>query len=304
MNVRKIYNIERKIETLNIHFLDMLVWHLLKFYLNKRLPVYYQKSDIVFGKSCREYVKDEVIVSLTTFPARMDTVYITLESLFRQTIRPDRIILWLADEQFPDKQSVEMKLNKYKKMGLEIRYCEDLRAHKKYFYTIKNFPKAMVITADDDIIYPENMIEKLLKTSLTYPGKIICHRAHVMTKSAGKLLPYNNWEYRAKGCKGVNIMYCPTGAAGVLYPPHSLSEHVFDKEVLKELCFWADDIWLKCMSYLKGTEVALTGKNNPEIIDIVGANKKGLAKVNVEQNLNDTQLKAVSDYYNIKWDNN
>ncbi len=99
----------------------------------------------------------------------MDKIYITLESLFRQTIRPDRIILWLADEQYPDKKAVEMRLKKYKKLGLEIQYCDDLRSHKKYFYTMKKYPEAIVITADDDIIFSEDMLEKLLKTYLKYP---------------------------------------------------------------------------------------------------------------------------------------
>lgn len=106
-----------------------------------------------------------------------------------------------------------------------------------------------------------------------------------MTEFDGKLLPYNSWIYRAKGYTGINIMFCPTGCAGVLYPPHSLSEHVFDSDVIRELCLFADDIWLKCMSYLKGTEVVLTEKDNPETIDIAGANKTGLAQLNVGQDL-------------------
>ena len=71
--------------------------------------------------------------------------------------------------------------------------------------------------------------------------------------------------------------------------------------MIRELCLFADDIWLKCMSYLKGTEVVLTEKDNPETIDIAGANKTGLAQLNVGQDLNDKQIKAVSDYYNIEW---
>ena len=44
---------------------------------------------------------EEVIVSLTTFPARISTVWITIETIFRQEVMPDRIVLWLAKEQFP-----------------------------------------------------------------------------------------------------------------------------------------------------------------------------------------------------------
>lgn len=301
MKVKRAYDIEKIVEKLNIHCLDMLAWHLLKFYLNKRLPTYYRRSKIVLGRSCREFVDKEVILSLTSFPARMKKIYITLESLFRQTVRPDRIILWLADEQYPDKQSVELRLKRYKELGLEIRYCEDLRSHKKYFYTMKEYPDSMVIIADDDIIYSEDMVERLLKTSLTYPKSIICHRAHLITQFNGELLPYDSWIYRAKGCYGEDAMLCPTGCGGTLYPPYSLSEHIFDSEVIKKICFYADDIWLKCMGYMKGTKVALTDRDNPEVIDVAGANKNGLAQVNVEQKLNDKQMRAVCNYYGIKW---
>lgn len=301
MNVKKIYAIEKTIGKLKIHNLDMLAWHTLRFYLNKNLPKYYQNTDILQGESSSNLVDKEVIVSLTTFPKRMEKIYITLESLFRQTIRPDHIVLWLADDQYPDKQAVKEMLRKYCMLGLEIKYCDDLRSHKKYYYTMKDNPEAIVITVDDDIIYPEDMIEELLKTYLNYPNKIICNRAHLMKKRDGQLLPYNSWTYRAKGYSGVNIMFCPTGCAGVLYPPHSLSEYVFDKEVLKKICFFADDIWLKCMGYLNGTEVVLTGKDNPEVIDVIGANKMGLAKINVDQGLNDKQMMDVCEYYGIKW---
>ena len=47
--------------------------------------------------------------------------------------------------------------------------------------------------------------------------------------------------------------------------------------------------------------MVLTEKDNPETIDIAGANKTGLAQLNVGQDLNDKQIKAVSDYYNIEW---
>ena len=118
----------------------------------------------------------------------------------------------------------------------------------------------------------------------------------------GAPLPYSKWDMRAKGHKGPDLYLCPTGCAGCLYPPDSLSKHVFDKKILKEKCFYADDIWLKCMAYLKGTKVVLTDVDNPECIDLIGENKAGLAKVNVLNNKNDEQMADVSKYYGITWD--
>ena len=39
---------------------------------------------------------------------------------------------------------------------------EDLRSHKKYYYTIKEYPDDIMITVDDDIFYRSDMIAKLM----------------------------------------------------------------------------------------------------------------------------------------------
>ena len=46
----------------------------------------------------------KIIVSLTSFPERMDDVHYTLYSLLNQEFKPDEIILWLSQEEFPNKE--------------------------------------------------------------------------------------------------------------------------------------------------------------------------------------------------------
>lgn len=301
MIVDRAYNIQRFFVNTHIHAIEMAAWHFLRFYLNKRLPVYYKKHPVMSGKPCSGWTEKEVIISLTTFPDRMDTLPIVLETLFRQTVKPTKIQLWLADEQYPNKQAVDCQLRQYIDMGLEIQYCDDIKSHKKYFYAMLNHPDAIVVTVDDDIIYSETMLEKLLTIHKEHPTSIVAHRAHLMLKEHGVLLPYNNWKHCVKDCLELDLYLCPTGCAGCLYPPHSLSEHVFDKDVLKQICFYADDLWLKAMEYLHGTQVVLTAKDNPEVFTIMGSDENGLAKQNVQHSKNDEQIKAVTSYYNIKW---
>lgn len=300
MKVDSFYKFNSQISKLNTHALDMAAWHLSKQILNRCLPKYFQKHEIVSGTSARAYTPNEVILSLTTFPARIYSVPLVLETLFRQTVKADRIILWLAEEQFPNKDADRI-LHKYVDLGLEIKYCDDLRSHKKYYYSIKENPESIVITCDDDILYSETMLERLLKTAKEYPGMIVCERAHEITFENGIVKKYNDWNYRARGTQGPSLLLCPTGGAGCLYPPNSLSPNIFDKDILKEICLYADDIWLKCMSYLARTPVIITRLNGPEIIDTCGTNQNGLARINVEQKLNDKQFIDVTNYYDIKW---
>ena len=292
MRVENAYKIEKYVSKFHIHALDMLIWYLLRFYLNMRLPKYYKKHEVVEGRSAKEYTNRDVVLSLTTYPKRMDTLPIVLESLLRQTVRPTSIQLWLAEEQYPDKETLLRDMKPYTDRGLEILFCDDLKSHKKYYYSMKNNPDAIVVTVDDDIIYPENMLEELLKTHREYPDCVVAHRAHKMKKENGTVLPYNNWYYRAMGCIGPNLYLCAMGCGGCLY---------LNREVFKEICFFADDIWLKCMEYINKVPVVLTGANNPEVISVIGSNEGGLAQSNVEDNKNDLQFRAVSEYYNIKW---
>ena len=130
-----------------------LVYKINKLLLNLFYP-------ILYGGKEREKGTDEsspIIISLTTYPARVGTVWITITSLLNQTKQPQRVILWLAEEQFQDKK-IPKRLMQLQKRGLEILYCEDLKPHKKYFYTMQEYPECFVVTADDDIFYPENHI--------------------------------------------------------------------------------------------------------------------------------------------------
>lgn len=121
------------------------------------------------GKKLRN---DSIVVSMTTFPARISYVHLAIKSLLNQTVKPWKIILWLAKEQFQDVEIPE-QLRALCAYGLEIRFCEeDLLAHKKYYYAMQDFPEQIIVTYDDDIIYPEDSLEKLLAMHRQYPNTI------------------------------------------------------------------------------------------------------------------------------------
>ena len=52
-------------------------------------------------KACGTDSESRIIVSLTTYPARVQGVWVTIASLLNQTMKPYKVILWLAEEQFP-----------------------------------------------------------------------------------------------------------------------------------------------------------------------------------------------------------
>ena len=101
--------------------------------------------------------EQKIIVSLTSYPQRIDIVYKVIDSLLRQSLKPDVVVLWLARDEFPrQEQSLPRELRRYIKFGLTIRWCENLRSYKKLIPSLKAYPSDTIVTADDDILYPEN----------------------------------------------------------------------------------------------------------------------------------------------------
>jgi hypothetical protein len=305
--LRLLYEIERNLgKNLSGKF-GLRFYQMLSLVANYSIAIYYRmfwccfkRKGIVKNKNKNE---KELIVSLTTFPSRINIVWICIETIMRQTHKPDRIILWLAKEQFDDESKLPAQVLKLKERGLEIKFCNDLKPHKKYYYTMLDNPDATVITFDDDVLYPPYTIERLINASNNYPECIICNRGHIITFNETKIAPYSLWVRTSDIEIEPNLLLCPTGVGGVLYPPKSLDEAVFDKEGIITNCLMADDLWLKVMSIRKGTKVVKTSKFPRNLFVLMSSQKNSLGKKNVGNNQNDKQLSNILSNYTIDIEN-
>ena len=228
-----------------------------------------------------------LIVSLTSFPQRM---HYCLYSLLTQTLKPDMIILWLAEEQFPDKENdIPQEVLNLQKFGLTIKWCKNLYSYKKLIPTLEEFPNDIIITTDDDIFYEKDCIEKLYKSYIETPDTISCHRCHrIKTGKNGEILSYKKWTKKISG-ESVSFKNFFTGAGAVLYPPHSLYKDVKNIELFTKLAPHADDIWFWAMALLNNTQIKVIKNNiktntyiNPERergltgeLTLFASNKKG-----------------------------
>lgn len=244
----------------------------------------------------------QLIVSLTTYGSRINDVYLTIESMLHQTIKPNKIILWL-DYSFKNKK-LPIVLQKQQERGLEIEFCEDIRSYTKLVPTIEKYPNSIIVTIDDDMIYTYDFIENLVNAYEINPNKIYFYRGHKIVFDNNKnIKSYIDWV--RQGAKDSSLLNVPTGVCGVLYPPNCFYEDVTKKEIFMKICPYADDIWFKAMSYLKKIECEKieTGKDaNEKFIYINTAVGTSLSNINNVQGMNDLQIKQVFDFYKIKFD--
>jgi len=248
-----------------------------------------ESNKIVFDK--------ELIVSLTTYEARIDVVDIAIKTLLRQTLRPNRIILWLARDEFQDKE-LPFNVLELKKYNVEIRFCDNLLAHKKYYYALKEFKNAYIITFDDDFFYERDMIKNLLNMKQSYPDCVVSNRAHLIKFHGNSLARYREWSHNTSHKKPSHKVFA-TGGVGTLYENRFFKKSVLEHRVFMKICPYADDVWLKFAAYLNGLKVVTNAKYNKDFITLPESQKQQLIKMNVRAGGNDSQIEDVMSHYKI-----
>ena len=258
--IDKLYGVPRKLK-------DSGKPYKMAFKINKLFAVTLVPFFSLFNKRKGTDENSDVIISLTTYPARIHIVWVTIATLLNQKIKPKRVCLYLAKEQFPNgEEELPKKLTSLKKRGLEILFCDDLKSHKKYYYAIKDNPENIIITADDDMLYPESMTKELLDAHSKYPDTVICEYAHKITLlEDGEIEEYNKWQAYGEDTKPT-MGILPVGCGGVLYPPHVLDERIFDKGNAFRILF-CDDLGEECQDgsfYFRSFDMKRT-ENVPDV---------------------------------------
>lgn len=218
------------------------------FFCNYCLVLYYRASK-KRNTLLKKDVEPKVIVSLTSYPKRINTLWITIESLIRQHQKPDMIILWLAREQFPD-EAIPQTLIEQQKRGLTIRWCDNLMSHKKYYYVFQEYPRANIITADDDMIYPPFFVSRLWRMHLDHPNDVVALTCQTISPSYRT--PPSKWLGVSKGKIVSSYQISLNSGSGALFPPNSLPNNAFNKNAIQRLCPYADDLWLTAMTHMNG----------------------------------------------------
>ena len=202
----------------------------------------------------------------------------------------DEIVLWLSEEDFPNKLA-ELPAELLRLEG-EKGFCikwvkENLKSHKKYFYALQEYRDCIVITVDDDMHYARTMVGTLLESYYRHPNSISARNVHRIFRKGEKIAPYRVWEGRKKEYINVErIDMCAIGVNGILYPPGCATEKWFDFETIYSCAENQDDLWLKYNQIRDGIPVVYTGMGQ-EDIEIEDSQNTYLSQKNVLEGGND-----------------
>lgn len=195
----------------------------------------------------------DVVISLTTHGRRLDTVFYAIESVARGPRRAP-IVLWLDPQDFsapwPD------SLRRLVARGLQVRCGSGgMGPHAKYWdmFCAVAGSDTRVVTIDDDIIYPEWFLDRLLAVGGLREDTVVAYRAHRIELRDGVLLPYMKWT--PANTSHASVLHFATGVSGVDYPPSFIAFVVEQGTQFLQVAPRADDVWLHLCALRSGHSV-------------------------------------------------
>ncbi len=264
------------------------------------LHVYYYLVNFSTRGQIKYSANSVLSISLTSYGKRINKVYLTIESIFAQKgVQIKSITLWLSSQDI-EPNKLPSTLLRLKKRGLKIRFVdENIKSYKKIYYEYierKLDIDALIVTADDDVFYPQDWLKQLFDGFESTEKIVTCFRGHyITTSSVNTFNHYADWSsVFNRSINGLSKLksLLPTGVGGVLYPIASLNGLDDDTNLVLEACPNADDIWLKLLCLKNGYGSKRVSKNNPHFIPVLSFKMKGLELYNVRQGGNDIQFKA------------
>ena len=264
----------------------------------------YKASLIKFCEYFPEFIniidmrQKKILISLTSYKNRFNFLPNVIKSLREQSITSSKIVLVLTEE---DMENYKLKID-----GIDIIVVkEDLRPHKKYYYTMLKYPDYAIVTVDDDVIYCQNMFKSLYDSYIEHPNLVSGRRGHLMMhKKNGELNNYFYWTFEEQKILEANYDMFLTGVGGILYPPDALNINENSLNLIKET-LTGDDITLKYFEVIKGIEVKwvpnkhLQGLNTTTITNLENQPLCEINKIN-----NDLYIKNINiDIKNIILEN-
>lgn len=243
---------------------------------------------------------DSVVVSLTSFPDRIQNTHLAIKSILAQSSKPNKIILWLSRDEFTDIKMLPENLTSLFKYGLQIELVEDnLKPHKKYFYAVTKYPESKIILIDDDEFYPPHLIRNFINFSKKHPNICIANKARLISANENGFKSYKDWR-KITACHPPSNRLLAIGGGGVLYPPGFLGADVFNKNKIIKYALHTDDLWLKFSNHENGKLIVNIGGcyKNKFVPILSSVNTSSLFNMNFESN-NDLVLQHLNNVLDI-----
>lgn len=190
-------------------------------------------------------------ISLTAISLRMNTVCETLRSLLAQSYSDLCIHLHLSREPYlldagvPEIPTDLAALQREAGGRLKIVYCRNIGPYRKLLPYLHSYwgESRLVVTADDDTIYPPDWLECLV-SSYALQRCAIAYRGHRICYNDAGFVTYRSW-MKSTIEENPSKLILPTGKDGILYDTAFFPVGVLNVRDALRLAPTADDLWFR-----------------------------------------------------------
>lgn len=190
-------------------------------------------------------------ISMTSMSSRMATIGQTLRSMLDQSYADLRIHLYLSREPYLLDEGVTelpedvVALQREAGDRLRIEYCPNWGPYRKLLpYLRANWGSSkLVVTADDDTIYPSDWLAGLVEAYHNHRC-VIGYRGHRINVRGGKIAPYRSW-MRSRIEQNPDQLILPTGKDGILYNTAFFPINVLNIADATRIAPTVDDLWFR-----------------------------------------------------------
>lgn len=199
-----------------------------------------------------------VYISFTSTPERLPLILPMIESINNQSFKDFTLFLWLCHTYKRSGKSLSTSdLPDFLKNNplLTVRFCQDYGSNTKLYPLIQEIqdPSALLITADDDTLYPPYWLEGLIQASLKDPSKAYGYRGKILKKRTWRL-PFTSMSWKMSPSYAASRTLMPrskeeeglvdilTGVWGILYRRSFFDTSYFNLEACPA-ALHNDDLW-------------------------------------------------------------
>lgn len=187
-----------------------------------------------------------IIASITSYPARIKNVGKSIYLLlYKQTVPPDEIHVWLAEPEFPNKENDfpdDLKIVSNIKCVFIHWLPKNTYCHKRHeIFKIEKNADACVFFFDEDVQYDKNLIEIVMKKHEEFPNAIINYEHYSLHLYSGRKILYKNATDYSK--PRFDIRWCGQSMIPAnIYPIESLTDK--NADIRDKTCPICDESWL------------------------------------------------------------
>lgn len=241
----------------------------------------------------------DIDVSLTSISPRIARLAPVVAAILAQDPAPARVLIHLSHEAYlldagiaslpPDLAALVDGAR------VQVRWVENTGPYRKILPWLAEHlgSDRLVVTADDDTIYPQGWLARLL-AGRQATGAVTGWTAHPIVLRNGRVAGYGRW-FGVALPEAPALHVLPIGKDGVLYAGRDFPPEVLDIATAQAIAPTADDLWLRWHAARIGVRAQAVGQG--EALAEVSRGGPSLWRAFNRQGGNDLVVAALEDHF-------